>query len=133
MADISHTTFVDEIKSQFKGIVRETASIEIMVGWHELIREMLTEINQCSPTDKNIEIVQIKQKFAELRVYTHKKVSSEIDAIMEKYKALALCRCEFCGETGKEIPIGSCIYVACEECAAKNKQELQEFSSEYSD
>ncbi len=130
MTDIPHITFVDEIKDQFKGIVRGTASIEIMEGWHGLVKDMLVEINQCPSADKNIEIIQIKQKFAELRVYTHKKVSSDINDIMEKYKAKALCTCEFCSETGKEIPIGSWFCVACEECAAKNKPE---FSSEYSD
>lgn len=65
-------------------------------GWFNLISSMCEELQALSDkTGVQIEFVQIKEKFAGLRVHVHNH-SDESRAIVHKYEEIASRTCEEC-------------------------------------
>lgn len=90
-------------------------------GWSDIIweacekiREVLHDLKVDGPTEakarlngtyKNFEIVQIKEKFGSLRIYTNWD-NYKIDKIIQRANEKSLKTCEICGEPGEIRPNG---------------------------
>jgi hypothetical protein len=71
-------------------------------GWYELIYDFLNELNKYC-IDNKIDfpqIVQIKEKFALIRIYVE-PTTEEIFDIISKYEKISSETCEECGEKGE--------------------------------
>lgn len=90
-------------------------TIDIGNGWVEPIFKGLEEMIAAG-WDR--ELVQIKQKFCECRIYVHHDVSNKVQEILNKVQALCSTLCEFCGKPhGLEIPHMGRAF--CRECDLK--------------
>ena len=72
-------------------------------GWHPLIKELLDKLQAYVngfPQLKHFRIVQIKEKWGELCVYTNLG-TDVINNLIEKYEKKSLTICEICGKPGK--------------------------------
>jgi hypothetical protein len=91
---------------------------EVGEGWYDLLYRFSCEVQKLIDTEvesKDLKIVQVKSKYASLRVYTAGN-SDEFDSLLDKYVEEAERTCEFCGNPGKVINKGSWLYVCCENC-----------------
>lgn len=75
----------------------EGASIWVPNGWTDLMLELHTQLVAVSP---NFAYAQIKQKFAELRVYVS-GASPEARDLIRAAEHRSRTICEVCGEPGK--------------------------------
>ena len=76
---------------------------DIGKGWMPLLIEMLDKIQMLvnnNPEYADVEIVQVKEKFAQLRVYLN-YYYEEIEDLIEEYTEKSVHICELCGETGE--------------------------------
>lgn len=78
-------------------------------GWDALVDAMADELTQqlsaegVDPAD--YEVVQIKEKFGEIRYYDSSH-SDAVDDIIEKYAKLSGCTCANCGAPAEYMSIG---------------------------
>lgn len=92
--------------------------IEVGYGWLLSVNDMLTEIGKL---DEIVTIVQIKEKFGTLRIYTTGH-SEKVHSIIEKYEKILGTTCERCGAEG--IRVGSlCRSVSCSKCSTHESME----------
>lgn len=85
-------------------------------GWYSLIYELLDKIQAIvnnNPDYKDLRVVQIKEKFAGLRVYLNYD-SKEVDDLIDEYEKRSYETCEICGEFGKERDIGHWYKTLCD-------------------
>ena len=75
-------------------------------GWYDLVYNMCENIQKISDSKKiDCSIIQIKQKFGILRVYTNTNTNTntndnEIENIIRKFESLSKNICEICGNSG---------------------------------
>lgn len=93
-------------------------------GWFDIILDLILKIDSLRPP-KDFEIVQVKEKFAELRVYVHEcgdVYVKVIELISEAQKQCAKT-CEICGST-KKVAVQnykhSWLRNMCERCRVKS-------------
>ena len=96
------------LHERYGDILKQLHEIECDIGWFEIIDKALSDILRIVyEADINLQIVQIKEKFAGLRIYydiegdadeeTRKQINDAIDrAEIDSYTI-----CEICGEQGK--------------------------------
>lgn len=91
---------------------------ECLDGWADLIYNLCKELNDLYVANgwdvKEIEILQIKEKFGGLRFYTGGLIEGGHD-IINKYEELSFETCEKCGTHG-EVRDGRWIMTLCDEC-----------------
>ena len=96
----------------------EGVYIECHIGWYGLIEDMcqeLVDLYSANGEDINdIEILQVKEKFGRLSVYTHNLIEGGYD-ILDKYTSLSTITCEMCGKPGKVVG-KHWIAVRCDSC-----------------
>lgn len=81
-------------------------------GWDKIVEDLCEKIQQLNlPND--FKIVQIKEKFGGLRVYTN-YTTDELQSLIRKAEELSFKTCEHCGEPGKLRNRGSWLYTACD-------------------
>ena len=75
---------------------------EVDSGWLPLIKELIDTLNKEVPEDE-IEVLQVKEKFAGLRFYVS-GASEKANRIISLYETYSYHICEHCGEfwTAKE-------------------------------
>jgi hypothetical protein len=64
-------------------------------GWYNLIRQLCLDIQAANPP-KEFTVLQVKQKFGELRFYVANS-NKTIDELIDKAERLSVQTCEFCG------------------------------------
>ena len=71
-------------------------------GWFDILLDMIIKIDSLRPP-KDFEIVQVKEKFAELRVYVQEcgDVYEEIIGLIHEARKQCAKTCELCGSTEK--------------------------------
>lgn len=74
-------------------------SIDVMPGWYHIVQLCHQEIEAHNPYYK---IVQIKEKFGQLRYYVDQS-DPVIDKIITKYETMSSETCEKCGGPGALI------------------------------
>lgn len=89
--------------------------IEFDDGWFDLFNCFCDEILNYSKTkNRNIHIIQAKQKFGALRVYTDCNNDEFIWNLMFKYEKKSMLVCEQCGEPGEMRIVNGYYFTACE-------------------
>lgn len=92
--------------------------LEIDVGWYDLVIKMFKDMIN-SRWDKTI--IQVKQKFGELRVYIPAS-NPMISDVINEYEMLSKTTCENCGSpNAKTITIRYYITTICEACNVQDK------------
>ena len=87
---------------------------ECGAGWHPLIVELLDELQAISDKeDFDLEVLQVKEKFGELRVYVNYE-TDVITELIDKYSKRSRITCEVCGEVGSMRKYRGWLYVGCE-------------------
>ena len=75
---------------------------EIGKGWMPLVTELLDKIQYLvdnNPEYSELQVIQVKEKFAQLRVYLN-YYYGEIEDLIEEYEEKSAYICEVCGEAG---------------------------------
>ena len=76
---------------------------EIGKGWMPLVTELLDKIQYLvdnNPEYSELQVIQVKEKFAQLRVYLN-YYYKEIEDIIDEYEEKSCYICEVCGEKGE--------------------------------
>lgn len=101
----------------------EEFGIECGDGWKPLITpilEYIKEYNKDKPEEEHIEIHQIKEKFAELRVHLN-FYNDEITELIRQAEIAASQTCEICGSTHDVgLSMGGWLTIKCKQCVVKN-------------
>lgn len=112
-------TYAD-LRKQYKIYLDLPWGFEVGSGWLELITKLIEDIIETKPS-KNFSIVQVKEKFGGLRVYTrHGK--EEIYNLIDIAEKKSYEVCETCGDTGT-LRRDSWYNVSCDLCHAKRKKK----------
>lgn len=101
-------------------------------GWFQILYDCVNEINEfCKVNDidtNELVIVQIKEKFGELRIYMEYGIYNlitEIEDIIAKYVDKSQEVCEVCGKTGRLRVFNRYYKAVCDEYANKfNYKEI---------
>lgn len=107
-------------------VTRMCDGICVSDGWYDLMNSMCEELQALSDKIKiQIEFVQIKSKFAGLRVHLNNH-SDEARAIIHKYEAIASRTCEQCKSTEtvniREVE-GYWMETLCDKCYADRQNK----------
>ena len=86
----------------------ELFGVECGPGWRKLIEPLIAECE-----DAGVEVMQVKEKFGTLRVYTG-PCSQALDDKIRTAENESRRVCETCGNVG-ELRGGGWLYVSCEE------------------
>ena len=101
--EMEDESFIEELEKEFPHLLRNCyCGISYRKGWHSLIRQVCKDLSVIAP---DLEIHQIKEKFASLRIYTGpvpKEIYDQVRDLINKAEILSGTICEMCGETGKE-------------------------------
>lgn len=94
--------------------------IETGKGWKDVILSYLPKISEIVKEKKldNFRIVQIKEKFGSLRVYTNNSVQ-EIEDIIDEMEKECSTTCETCGSKEGKFRSNGWMRVICDECENK--------------
>ena len=86
-------------------------------GWYPLIQELIDELNKLPD---EIEVLQVKEKYAGLRFYVAGASDKAFD-IISKYEHYSYHLCEYCGEfyTAKERELHHWYKTLCDKHAKK--------------
>lgn len=108
----------EEIVKKYENIL--SCSIECDNGWLDIInyacRHISRRVDNTNYT--NFKIVQIKEKFGSLRIYT---TSSDdyINGVVAMATSMSMCVCEVCGNKGITRTDKSWVRTLCDECNSK--------------
>lgn len=86
-------------------------------GWYEIIYELCKKIKK--ENIKDFEVVQVKEKLAQLCFYTTRSTDKVFDFIQEA-SAKSEITCEVCGEKGSLCIKGYWYKTLCKKCAEEN-------------
>lgn len=98
---------------------------EVEDGWFDLLDNLFGEMIECVHDmskagyliyDDFPEILQVKSKFGQLRVYMS-SYHKPIEKLIEEYTLKSLTTCEFCGKLAKGRDIKGWYYTVCDEHA----------------
>lgn len=92
--------------------------VEVPEGWLDLVDTMCEEIRDViNPDSLDYEIIQIKEKYGQLRVYDFGG-NEETEKIIDKYEKKSFGVCCRCGKPATKISRG---YICpwCDSCAAE--------------
>lgn len=81
----------------YKGYTREDALISVGSGWAQLINRVFDKLASIKGT---VKIVQVKEKFGGLRIYTDYG-NVELDKVIHDVGIESVTTCEQCGIAGK--------------------------------
>lgn len=111
----------------------ELFGIECDKGWEKLyqpIIDYIEDYNKDKEGDDRIEILQIKEKFAGLRVYLS-KYTDELRSMIEDAEADSYHTCEVCGKhINKPITEHHWIYPMCRKCFDEMNEKRQKAMEE---
>lgn len=96
------------LKAKFPSMIPERFYFECGDGWESLVEGLLEALQW--ETDRKgapqVVLVQVKEKFAGLRVYTNASGSPEQEAMIRFVEFLSFRVCENCGTTKEVAPSG---------------------------
>ena len=105
--------------STFNGIRN---CFEVRAGWLPIVYEFLEGVATLKRKENfDLSIHQIKQKFAEMRIYygvqhCSEETMKEIDILVEEANKTACVTCETCGAPAKRVSDGYWLAVLCDTC-----------------
>jgi hypothetical protein len=96
--------------------------LECDQGWYPLIEELFDKMQSLVDNNSDysdMEIVQVKEKYGELRVYIMPDYDA-LDDLIDEYTKKSIHICEVCGKPGTLQDIGGHWYkTICQECLSK--------------
>lgn len=101
----------------------ELFGVECLSGWKKLIKPLfdyIAEYNLNKPDHEQIQILQVKEKFAGLRFYVS-HYTEELQKLIDDAEKKSYTVCEECGneENVGVLKIGGWYYTRCRNCAQK--------------
>jgi hypothetical protein len=111
---------LSNMKYTVPNITREKALTSVGSGWSGLVNEAYDYIE----TRQNIKVVQVKEKYGGLRIYTD-AYDAEADTLLINLETRSFTICEVCGRDGK-LRGGSWYLTLCEE-HANGKEAIKPF------
>ncbi|MDA8215926.1 MAG: hypothetical protein M0Z64_11725 [Nitrospiraceae bacterium] len=86
-------------------------------GWVPILEELFAKIDEVVKRDKieNFKVVQVKEKFGGLRVYTHNG-NDEIQNLIREAEKVAGMTCEDCGQLGINREVNGWWRTQCDRC-----------------
>jgi hypothetical protein len=111
-------------------LFRGGAYPEVGDGWADLVSRAVQRISNASKAGRSpVHIVQVKEKYGTLRVYTEMIEDAATAAAVEEAislaKARSACTCEVCGAEGCLRERGDVFATACDEHAKGNPVEVR--------
>lgn len=105
----------------FPDLIRKNLHFEIEDGWYQIVFDLFTKIQKhCESTKQKVTILQVKEKFAGLRVYySHEggeKDNVVFDLVMEAQNK-SYSTCELTGGVGSLYNCGIWVKTLCDESA----------------
>jgi len=93
---------------------------EIGPGWKKVVNDGLEKLSKevKSKGINDFRIVQIKEKFGELRIYTNWS-TDELDTILEDLETTCITTCEKCGSDQGKFRGDGWLRVTCDNCEHK--------------
>ena len=83
-------------------------------GWYSIIEKLFEDIKKLNPS-KDFEIIQVKEKWGGLRVYTN-YTTDEIEKLINEAEEESFKTCETCGEAGERSTKGGWTKTICSNC-----------------
>ena len=100
---------------------------EIGDGWLLLLEELFDKIQKLvdnNPLYNSLEIVQVKEKYGELRVYTN-AYWEVVEDLIDEYTRKSKTICEWCGKKGKLRDDNGWYTTLCKKCHEKRLESTQ--------
>ena len=97
----------------YKGYTRENGLTSVGKGWAPLVNRVFDKMETIRG---NTKIIQVKEKYGGLRIYTDYS-NKELDKVINDAEKESLTICKVCGEPGK-IRGKSWYYTSCDEHAS---------------
>ena len=97
--------------------------IETGPGWKEIVLSYLPKLSKIVK-ENNIEdfrIVQIKEKFGTLRIYTRGSSNEEIQNLISEMEKICDSTCDRCGSKEGILRGNGWVRVTCDECEEKQR------------
>ena len=94
----------------YKGYTRENGLTSVGAGWAPLVNRVFDKLETIKG---NVKIIQVKEKYGGLRVYTDYS-NEELDKVIYDAEHESLEMCEQCGQPGK-LRGKSWYYTSCDE------------------
>lgn len=99
------------LQERYADILKKLSYIECDVGWFDIIDKAFSDILKVSyESGVDVQIVQVKEKFAGLRIYfeiedlaKNEDIYKQINDIIAEAEDDSFKTCEVCGEVGKVI------------------------------
>lgn len=104
----------EEYPKNFKNCI----DISIPPPWESIVEECIDKIILINP---DVNILQIKEKYAQLRIYIDGTDEDTVYEILNTAKARCEKTCQFCGEEGEFRTKGRWYIILCEQCNQNTK------------
>jgi len=113
------------------GFMGRGVPFECGPGWQKLLEELFEELEEIRVRDKLEEftVVQLKEKFGGLRVYTSYNTDA-IDEAIDKAEEKAWNTCMTCGKPGKYSIVYGWRVTYCPKCLKEYTKEQDEWRNE---
>lgn len=95
--------------------------IECGSGWFSIIDSFLEKISKLKDIPENFEILQIKEKYATLRIHTNMPLTDEIYKIIDEAENCSAKTCEICGKSGTLHKRGGWVKTLCKAHAKEHE------------
>ena len=112
----------DEVVNDITKNLIGSFGFEVREGWFNLLNELFVRMEKLQFEDDPFYIVQVKEKFAGLRVYTTHG-TDELYNLLEEYENLSYTICENCGSQGK-VTGQHWLVTLCDKCVKYREDEL---------
>ncbi|WP_279482311.1 hypothetical protein [Aureimonas sp. SK2] len=104
----------DDPLAPYQHLLRGAFDVSPPTGWEPLVARLLARIEAALAPEERAEfrISQVKEKFAQLRVYHNG--GEAIEALVDEADAEARRTCQVCGQPGRRQP-GGWLAILCDE------------------
>ena len=109
-----------DLQRKHPTLIRKGFGFECERGWVDILDRMFSDLDELLPIDVEFRLLQVKEKFASLRVYydINSDITEEMEGRVRRIIALAGFRsartCEFCGRPGGAWKRGGYFFTACD-------------------
>jgi hypothetical protein len=86
----------DTLFAKYPELLEECTGIECGIGWSNILNSLFSELSK----NKEVRIVQVKEKFGGLRIYYY-PIQDCSDSLIHVAENLASTTCEQCGNVGR--------------------------------
>lgn len=114
---------LDKLYKEFPDLFAQNtyAMSSVGDGWYSILQDAfkkLNELNKKLSEEEHIKILQFKEKFAELRIYTN-YLNKEAENIVAEAAIKAAETCEICGNKGESRSCNGWLKTICQNCYEK--------------